>query len=115
MALFREYGITGWRRHQPVFGKPDFIFRKQRLAVFIDGCFWHGCPKPKHSPLPKTNAEFWLKKLTRNKERDATVTATLQAKGWRVARIWECDLARKGWPTVAVRVQRGLRESAKTG
>ena len=105
MALFREYGITGWRRHQPVFGKPDFIFRKQRVALFIDGCFWHGCPKPKHAPLPKTNAEFWEKKLAKNRERDAIVTATLQAKGWRVLRIWECELGRSHWTDVAAQVK----------
>ena len=71
--------------------------------------FWLGCPKPKHAPLPKTNAEFWAKKLAKNRERDATVTATLQAPGkgggWRVLRIWECDLGRSHWPEVAAQVK----------
>ena len=54
--LFRRHKITGWRRNQKVFGKPDFIFPKHKLAVFVDGCFWHGCPK--HGTQPKGNAAF---------------------------------------------------------
>ncbi len=64
-----------------------------------------GCPKPKHAPSPATNTEFWGKKLAKNRERDATVTATLQERGWRVLRIWECDLGRNHWPEVAARVR----------
>ncbi len=89
--LFRKYGITGWRRNQPLFGKPDFIFRRQRIIVFVDGCFWHGCPK--HCNMPVNNREFWEKKLTANKERDRLVTKTLRKQGWRVIRVWEHDLA----------------------
>ena len=58
--LLRQNKITGWRRQLPVFGKPDFVFPKQKLAVFVDGCFWHGCPK--HSNLPANNRAFWIKK-----------------------------------------------------
>ena len=50
MKLFRRHGITGWRRNQPVFGKPDFIFHKKRVALFVDGCFWHDCPRHGHRP-----------------------------------------------------------------
>src|SRR4051812_26150579 len=92
MALFREYRITGWRRAALIFGKPDFVFRRERVAVFVDGCFWHGCPKPKHAPLPKSRAEWWAAKLDRNKQRDRLVTKTLRSEGWKVVRIWECDL-----------------------
>lgn len=74
IALFRAHGITGWRRTQKLFGKPDFVFRKERVVVFVDGCFWHGCPKPKHSPLPKNRAERWAAKFQRNRERDLRVT-----------------------------------------
>ncbi|HEY3856870.1 MAG TPA: very short patch repair endonuclease [Verrucomicrobiae bacterium] len=91
--LFRKHGIKGWRRHQPVFGKPDFIFRKQRIAVFVDGCFWHCCPK--HSNIPVNNREFWEKKLTANSRRDRLVTRTLRKQGWSVIRIWEHELSRK--------------------
>jgi len=106
MALFRAHGITGWRRRQKLFGKPDFVFRRERVAVFVDGCFWHGCPKPKHAPRPKHNADWWAQKLDRNKARDRKVTRTLRAQGWHVLRVWECDLAVKHWPRVAARIKR---------
>lgn len=91
--LFRRHKITGWRRNQKVFGKPDFIFPKHKLAVFVDGCFWHGCPK--HGTQPKGNAAFWRKKISRNQIRDRLVTRTLRKAGWRVLRIWEHELTRK--------------------
>jgi DNA mismatch endonuclease, patch repair protein len=71
----------------------DFVFRKERVVVFVDGCFWHGCPK--HSNMPVNNRAFWEKKLTANKTRDRLVTRTLRQRGWRVIRIWEHDLARR--------------------
>jgi DNA mismatch endonuclease (patch repair protein) len=101
IALFRAHGVTGWRRNQAIFGKPDFVFRRERVAIFVDGCFWHSCPKPKHAPLPKNRAEWWSAKLSRNKVRDQIVTRTLKRKGWRVVRVWECDLLPKTWPRVA--------------
>jgi DNA mismatch endonuclease (patch repair protein) len=88
--LLRRNRITGWRRHQPVFGKPDFVFQQARLAVFVDGCFWHGCPR--HATKPKTNAAFWRRKLAMNKDRDRLVSRILRAYGWQVLRIWECSL-----------------------
>ena len=91
--LFRRHKITGWRRNQKVFGKPDFIFPKHKLAVFVDGCFWHGCPK--HGTQPKGNAAFWRKKISRNQIRDRLVTRTLRKAGWRILRIWEHELTRK--------------------
>lgn len=111
--LFRLNGITGWRRRQPLAGKPDFIFRKARVAVFVDGCFWHGCPKPKHAPLPKTRAEWWAAKLAKNKARDRDVTQALRQTGWRVVRVWECDLAQKNWPNVARRIKRAISTSSR--
>jgi len=88
--LLRRNKITGWRRHQPVFGKPDFIFPKSKLAVFVDGCFWHGCPK--HGTQPKNNRAFWRRKLAMNKDRDRLVSRILRAYHWQVVRIWECSL-----------------------
>lgn len=92
IVLFRALGITGWRRGQKVFGKPDFVLRREKIAVFVDGYFWHDCPKPKHAPLPKTRTEWWAAKLQRNKDRDREVNRTLRQAGWRVLRVWECDL-----------------------
>jgi len=91
--LLRKAGITGWRRHAPLCGKPDFMFRREKLVIFVDGCFWHACPK--HSNMPVNNREFWAEKLARNQCRDRSVTALLRRQGWRVIRIWEHDLPRK--------------------
>jgi len=71
-------------------GKPDLIFPGRRIAVFVDGCFWHGCPD--HGTMPKTNREFWETKLSRNKERDLQVTDQLRKMGWTVLRSWEHEV-----------------------
>ncbi len=91
--LFRKHGITGWRRHQNVFGKPDFLFRQNRLAVFVDGCFWHGCPRCYRQP--RSDKNYWIEKAARNKSRDRRVNRELRKLGWRVLRIWEHDLLLK--------------------
>lgn len=117
VQIFRANGVTGWRRHvqiriaervtrngtspQPspqrgegetIRVRPDFVFRKERLAVFVDGCFWHGCPK--HGSRPKQNRKFWDAKISRNKARDREVTRVLRRNGWRVGRIWEHELTK---------------------
>jgi len=90
--LLRSARITGWRRHYDILGRPDFVWRTQRLAVFVDGCFWHGhdCGR---KLTPKTNARLWREKINRNKVRDQRVTRQLRRSGWSVYRIWECRLA----------------------
>ena len=119
MALLRAHEITGWRRGQRVFGKPDFVFRRERVALFADGCFWHGCPR--HATQPKTRASFWAAKLARNQARDREVTRTLRRAGWTVLRVWECSLTAKHWLRTARRVVRALgqagsfRETASAG
>lgn len=92
IILLRCHQITGWRRNQFVFGKPDFVFLKQRVAVFVDGCFWHGCPRCYRQP--KSNLKFWKQKISRNRKRDLVVNKELRRKGWRVVRIWEHDIAK---------------------
>jgi DNA mismatch endonuclease (patch repair protein) len=104
--LFRANGITGWRRHYPIEGRPDFAFPKLKLAVFVDGCFWHSCPK--HGVQPKANREFWVTKLQVNKARDRKINRLLRSKGWRVLRIWEHDLAKKRGLAALHRVEREL-------
>jgi DNA mismatch endonuclease (patch repair protein) len=104
--IFRAQRITGWRRNQPLFGKPDFVFSRLKLAIFVDGCFWHGCPK--HATKPKNNRAFWLRKLSANKARDTLVTRTLRRAGWRVLRVWEHELARKHQARLVRRLQRAL-------
>ncbi|MGD9382298.1 MAG: very short patch repair endonuclease, partial [Candidatus Thorarchaeota archaeon] len=71
-------------------GKPDFFFPEKRVVVFVDGCFWHGCPKCGH--VPKTNSAFWRTKIQRNKERDNRTSTLLQEQGFTVIRFWEHEL-----------------------
>ena len=86
--------------------RPDFVFKAMRLALFVDGCFWHGCPK--HATKPHNNAAFWRKKFAANKARDRLVTRTLRRAGWRVLRIWEHELARKNEGRLVARLRRAL-------
>lgn len=106
IRLFRRHGVTGWRRHWPLFGKPDFVFPKLRLAVFVDGCFWHRCAK--HSNTPVNNREFWERKLNANVARDRLVLRTLRARGWRVLRVWEHELSRRNERRLVGRVRRAM-------
>lgn len=133
-AIFRAHGITCWRRQvvikfrvsgfkSRVLGRkdskpetrnlkqsksvrPDFIFRAQKLAVFVDGCFWHGCPE--HFRRPQTRQKFWDAKITRNQARDAEVTKALRKAGWRVLRLWEHELAVKREKRLVARLRRWL-------
>lgn len=78
--------------HRPLRGlrsRPDMTFIGPKVAVFIDGCFWHGCPE--HATWPKKNAEFWRAKIMANQERDQRVVRALQEAGWRALRFWECE------------------------
>ena len=106
LAVLRHHQITGWRRRQSVFGNPDFVFRAQRLAIFVDGCFWHGCPK--HATWPKQNAAFWRKKIRRNMARDRKVSRTLKKMGWRVLRIWQHEMTKKNERWLLVRIRHAL-------
>jgi len=106
--LFRRNKITGWRRNQRIFGKPDFIFPNHTLAIFVDGCFWHGCPK--HATKPKNNRAFWHRKLSANKARDRLVNQTLRRTGWCVLRIWEHELAKKNEARVVKRLKFFLKK-----
>ncbi len=90
VAIFRAAGVTGWRRHQALPGRPDFVFRRQRVAVFVDGCFWHGCRW--HCRMPQNNREYWRRKISRNASRDRSTTKVLRQSGWRVLRIWAHSL-----------------------
>ena len=98
IEIFRSKGITGWRRNYPVKGHPDFVFPKKRIAVFVDGCFWHGhdC----RNTRPKENETFWSAKRERNIARDIAVTGEFEKRGWLVLRIWECELRKKNRPVL---------------
>jgi DNA mismatch endonuclease (patch repair protein) len=90
IGIFKAYRISGWRRNRRVLGNPDFVFQKSKLVVFVDGCFWHGCPE--HLRMPTSNREYWEWKIGRNKSRDRETVSRLRADGWRVLRVWEHEL-----------------------
>jgi len=96
IKLFKKYHINGWRRNYPIIGKPDFVFQKNKIAIFTDGCFWHGhdCRNVK----PKKNSDYWSKKISKNKERDLKTNKLLSIKDWKVIRIWECELKNNELP-----------------
>jgi len=90
LRLLRNARISGWRRHLNLPGKPDFVFRSRRLAVFIDGCFWHGCPRCYR--LPEGNRPYWKAKVLSNRRRDRRRARELRSLNWRVLRVWEHSL-----------------------
>jgi DNA mismatch endonuclease (patch repair protein) len=90
IKILRKYHISGWRRNMPVLGKPDFIFPKQKIALFVDGCFWHGCPK--HFKIPQNNRSFWENKIQTNRDRDIYVNKELRKTQWKVVRVWEHEI-----------------------
>jgi len=104
--LFRKHAISGWRRHAKVFGNPDFVFRKFRLAIFVDGCFWHGCPR--HGTRPTSNSIFWHEKLDQNRARDGLVNRKLAGSGWCVVRIWQHDLVKATERDLVQRIRKAL-------
>lgn len=106
MAALRAHRFRGWRRHLAMPGTPDFAFVGKKLAVFVDGCFWHGCPKCYRAP--KQNAGFWRDKIDRNRRRDRRVDQALRRKGWSVMRVRSCQLA-KTLDAVLARLRRNLR------
>jgi DNA mismatch endonuclease (patch repair protein) len=93
VRLFREQGITGWRRHLKLPGRPDFTFRRERIVLFIDGCFWHRCPQCNWKPA--SNTRYWLPKLEQNVVKDREADRELAKRGWTVIRIWEHQLKKK--------------------
>lgn len=90
IQIFKENNIHGWRRNYKVKGHPDFVFLGRKIAIFVDGCFWHGhdCRNTK----PKDNQKYWDKKRERNMKHDKEITEYFENRGWTVIRIWECEL-----------------------
>ena len=113
--VLRAEGLAGWRRHRLLVGgrgapawmvRPDFVFPLRRGAVFVDGCFWHGCPR--HGTRPAGNAAFWRRKFAANRARDRRNTRQLRSAGWRVLRLWEHELR----PSARARLLLKLRRFA---
>lgn len=93
IKIFSQHRIVGWRRHWPLYGKPDFVFPHHRIAVFVDGCFWHGCPRCYRRP--KSHRGYWDLKVTRNRLRDRKVGQFLRSAAWQVIRFWQHELENK--------------------
>lgn len=110
IRLFKENHITGWRRNYKIFGNPDFVFLKYKIAIFADGCFWHGhnCRNTK----PKDNADYWKNKIDKNKNRDINVNEHLRTKGWTIFRIWECEIKNKKLPEMFVSMIKNNNEKS---
>jgi DNA mismatch endonuclease, patch repair protein len=101
-------GLRGWRRGRRTAGaKPDFVFVGARVAVFVDGCFWHGCPAC--AKRPASNVEYWRPKIARNRARDAQQTRALRAEGWAVIRLWGHEIERDTGECAAL-----IREATST-
>lgn len=107
IKLLDENGITGWRRNYPVKGHPDFVFLEKKVAVFVDGCFWHGhdC----RNTHPEDNKDYWKKKRERNIQHDKEINTQFISRGWTVLRIWECELKKKNESTLMKRLFSILR------
>ena len=105
VSIMREHGIVGWRRNQNLPGKPDFLFKSEKVAVFVDGCFWHGCSE--HCRMPKSNTDYWETKIAYNVRRDHRVDKVLRRNGWSVLRVWEHSLAEPA--RVIIRLRRLLQ------
>lgn len=107
LALFRDNKLKGWRRHYNIYGNPDFCWEKYKVALFVDGCFWHGCPRC--YKLPSSNSLFWERKMSKNVKRDKHVTYVLRKKGWSVIRVWECRISE---PRTITRIEKILESKA---
>jgi len=111
-AMLAGMGLKGWKKNvDTITGKPDVVFTDQRIVVFMDGCFWHGCPYCCRK-LPKTNREYWEKKIERNVELAQLHNEQLQRDGWTVVRIWEHEMADTA--KVRARILRALEKEGAT-
>lgn len=106
--LLYSRGIRGYRIHYPLLGKPDIVFIRKRLVIFIDGCFWHKCPEC--FTIPQTRTKFWLDKINKNVERDRIITKKLTDDGWNVLRFWEHEV-RKNPEDVVGKIISELKKS----
>lgn len=104
-----KIGVRGYRIHKRgVPGRPDIAFLGKKVAVFVNGCYWHRCPRC-NLPLPKTHTQFWSEKFQRNKERDIRKIDCLESSGWKVITVWECEI-KGNVEEVADKIRRALED-----
>ena len=102
--------MVGWKvQYKRLPGMPDFAFPDRRLAIFVDGCFWHGCPRCYRRP--HSNTRYWDAKVRRNKLRDQAIRASIRKLGWDVLRIWEHEIADSPWAVCSTIAKRILRST----
>jgi DNA mismatch endonuclease (patch repair protein) len=104
IRILRKHKIAGWRRGSTLPGKPDFVFRRERIVVFIDGDFWHG--NPRKFRVPKSNVDYWAPKIEATRRRDIANNRRLRKLGWRVLRFWESGLRKES--AVVTKFKRAL-------
>jgi DNA mismatch endonuclease (patch repair protein) len=114
MALVKA-GVRGWKLHpEKLPGRPDFYFEKAKIAIFVDGCYWHGCPKCGH--IPKTRTAFWEAKIKRNQERDKMKNLELRKLGTKSLRIWEHELKdKKNLDKIIEKIDKWISAESKKG
>lgn len=107
--------LKGWRKNVlGLAGKPDVVFEKERLTIFIDGCFWHGCPQC-HKKLPQTNREYWSRKINRNIALAKSTNRQLRKEGWFVIRIWEHEIRSPiRMEKIKLKIKQALNKESKT-
>ena len=108
--VLRKQGFRFKKNASNVCGKPDIVFRKYKLAIFVDSCFWHGCRY--HCRKPKTRTSYWYSKILRNKTRDGFVTTELKKQGWQVLRFWEHNL-KNDLEICIKKIRKGLNDTRK--
>jgi DNA mismatch endonuclease (patch repair protein) len=107
-AMLAGMRLRGWCKHaNDIIGKPDVVFREAKIAIFVDGCFWHGCPTCKRPLKPQSNHEYWESKISRNVQRAQETNHTLEQQGWQVIRIWEHEIQN---PTSRKQINKLLRQ-----
>jgi DNA mismatch endonuclease (patch repair protein) len=107
--ILREAGIGYRLGGAGLPGRPDVVMKGRRVALFVHGCFWHGHDCPRGARQPKANAAYWIAKIGRNRTRDGSTRTTLEADGWRVVTVWECEMKA---PDFAARLVAEVRDQA---
>ena len=107
-----QTGLRNYRLHYKLPGKPDIVYPRGKIAIFVDGCFWHKCPKC--FVKPSSNIKFWEKKIASNTSRDKRISQLLKAEGWGVIRFWEHDI-KNNLNACCTRVQKRLKNSRYGG
>lgn len=111
-SMLAGMGLRGWRKNvNNIIGKPDVIFVVSKVAIFVDGCFWHGCPYCQRK-LPETNQAYWKRKITRNIQLARQHNRQLRSEGWIILRIWEHEINNK---TLRKSIRRKIRRAIKRG